>query len=114
MPVERVYANSLVSADRGRVALQRGPVVYCLESADNGDQLDQVSLPRGSEIRAQFEPGLLGGVVSLNGEGERLAPTGALYADAPAPAEKTALKAVPYCLWDNRASGDMLVWIQER
>lgn len=113
MPVERVYAHPNVSADRGRVALQRGPIVYCLESADNGDDLDQISLPRTSELEAHFEPGLLGGVVSLTGQGLRSVATNSAYADHPPATETVPLKAIPYCLWDNRTSGDMLVWIRE-
>lgn len=113
MPIERVYAHPKVSADRGRVALQRGPVVYCLESADNGDDLDQISLPRTSELAAVYEPSLLGGVVSLNGQAQRSAAADSMYADRPSATEIVPLKAIPYCLWDNRTSGDMLVWINE-
>lgn len=113
MPIERVYADPRVSADRGRVVLQRGPLVYCLESADNGAALDLVKLPRSSELHARFEPGLLGGVVSLNGSGLRQRPAETLYAAQPPAADVVPLKAIPYCLWDNRAAGDMLVWINE-
>ncbi len=113
MPVERVYADPRVSADRGRVALQRGPVVYCLEGADNGDALDLVGLPRTSELQARFEAGLLGGVISLSGQALRSAANEAIYSAQPPPTEKITLKAVPYALWDNRTSGDMLVWINE-
>jgi DUF1680 family protein len=113
MPIERVYAHPKVSADRGRVALQRGPVVYCLESVDNGDDLDQISLPRVSELQAHFEPELLGGVISLNGQALRSVSTDSIYADHPPATENVPLKAIPYCFWDNRTSGDMLVWIHE-
>ena len=60
MPVERIHASPRVSADRGRVALQRGPIVYCLEAADNGTDLDLVTLPPESVLTAEFKPDLLG------------------------------------------------------
>lgn len=113
MPVERVYAHPKVSADRGRVALQRGPVVFCLESADNGGSLDEISLPTTSILEARYEPELLGGVVSISGEAQRPAAAESMYADHPPATETVVFKAIPYCFWDNRDSGDMLVWINE-
>ncbi|MCC6805020.1 MAG: glycoside hydrolase family 127 protein [Anaerolineae bacterium] len=113
MPVERVYAHPKVKADRGRVTLQRGPVVYCLESADNGGSLDEISLPTTSVLEARYEPELLGGVVSISGEAQRPAAAESIYADHPPAKETVAFKAIPYCFWDNRDSGDMLVWINE-
>ncbi|MCC7207609.1 MAG: glycoside hydrolase family 127 protein [Anaerolineae bacterium] len=116
MPVERVYASPHVAANRGRVALQRGPLVFCLESADNGDDLDQIILPRDAELEAAFEPGLLGGTVAITGQARRLLPPDedAAYTSQPPAAAPVAIRAIPYCLWDNRTSGDMLVWINER
>jgi DUF1680 family protein len=116
MPVERVEANPAVAADAGRVALQRGPIVYCLEEVDNGAHLNDLVLPRNAKLTAKFDSKLLGGVVTIRARArrtDRAAWRGALYRFAGARTRPLALKAVPYCVWDNRRSGEMLVWIRE-
>ncbi len=114
MPVLRVRAHPRVRHDRGRVALQRGPLVYCLEQVDNGARLDELLLPRDAEIAARFDPALLGGVVVLEAEARRLiAANGALYSTASLTSEPAKLTAVPYALWANRGEGEMSVWIHE-
>ena len=118
MPVRRVYANPNVAADRGRVALQRGPIIYCLEGADNGGHVLNLSLPQDSRLTAEGSPGLLGGVTVVKGTGLARgagAPARKLYVQAPAeaPWRKTELTAVPYFAWDNREPGEMVVWLPE-
>lgn len=115
MPVRRVYAHPDVRADVGRVALMRGPLVYCLEEADNGLNLDALVLPRDAELTARHDPDLLRwGAVVVEGEAQREVPLdGVLYSDAPLPSEPAKLRAVPYALWQNRGQGEMLVWIRE-
>src|SRR5262249_58153468 len=66
-PVERVYAHPAVAENIGRVALRRGPLVYCLEQADNQVPLHTLGLRRGSSVTAEYDPHLLGGVVKLHG-----------------------------------------------
>src|SRR5262245_53362797 len=66
MPVRRVSANEEVAADRGRVALQRGPIVYCAEWPDNpGGRVRNLLLPDGAKLVAEFMPGLLNGVTVI-------------------------------------------------
>jgi DUF1680 family protein len=132
MPVHTVYADPRVAADLGKVALQRGPLVYCLEGVDNGGALDELALPRSATLEALFEPDLLGGVVTIQGDalrvvsepfkglvttigpaGERPAGTQGLYVTEPPVYAHTHFKAVPYFAWDNRQEGDMAVWIRE-
>jgi hypothetical protein len=118
MPVQRIYAHSRVIADRGRVALQRGPIVYCLEEADNGRNLDSILLPRDVAVEASHQPDLLGGVVVLNARGlregnEEIEERDSAYSNRALPVHDINLQAVPYFAWDNRLSGDMLVWIRE-
>jgi hypothetical protein len=114
MPVERVYADPHVKADVGRVALERGPVVYCLEGVDNNGSVRNLCLPRGRGgvtpplLTATFEKDLLGGVVVVRGE--------ALAVSRPKDKWETkpvAFQAVPYFAWDNRKPGQMIVWLAE-
>jgi len=93
MPVRRVIANDAVAEDRGRVAIQRGPVVYAVEGVDNGDRVFELVLPDEAVLKAEFRPDLLNGVVAVGG-------------DAANP-----ILAVPYHVWANRGGGQMLVWL---
>lgn len=99
MPVNLVRAKPEVEADRGRVAVQRGPVVYCLEQTDHpGLSYDACSIPAGAQFRVEHLPELLGGVTVLQSRDE----------------EGRPLRFIPYYAWDNRASGFMQVWIREQ
>jgi DUF1680 family protein len=108
MPVERVYADPRVKADVGRVALQRGPIVYCLEGVDNGGSVRNLCLPKEAKLTAKFDKDLLGGVVTIQGEALAVAREGEKLATKP-----VAFRAVPYFAWDNRAPGQMIVWLAE-
>jgi len=116
MPVLRLQAHPEVRNLRGKVALQRGPLVYCLEEIDNGGNLQDVSLLPDADISAAYDPELLGGVVLLTAEGRRSDADGwqgALYSAQTETTHAVPLKAVPYCLWCNREPGEMTVWIRE-
>ncbi|MGC9360702.1 MAG: glycoside hydrolase family 127 protein [Anaerolineae bacterium] len=116
MPVERVYAHPAVWEDAGRVALQRGPLVYCLEEVDNGDNLASIVLPRDSALEARWSPDVAGGVMTVHAQGLRRALAGrggALYARQPGGWVPCSLTAVPYYAWANREPGEMVVWIHE-
>ena len=114
MPPRRVYANPLVKADAGCVALMRGPVVYAFEGVDNGEELQTIRIPRESEIQAMpYDPDLLRGVVTLKVKGRKKKAGSRLYADAPAEEEEVMLTAVPYYAWCNRGLTHMRVWMQE-
>ena len=111
MPVERVYADPHVKADEGRVALQRGPVVYCLEGVDNDGQVRNLVLPKDAKLTTEFDKDLLGGVVVVKGEAEAV--TG-LDDEGKPIVKTTSFVAIPYCTWDNRKPGPMVVWLPER
>ena len=116
MPVERIEAHPAVREDAGRVALQRGPLVYCLEEVDNGPHLPDLALPRDAPLQAAFDPSLLGGVVAITGQALRRALPGwegELYRSAQPATHMVPFKAIPYYAWANRAPGEMLVWIRE-
>ncbi len=108
MPVRRVAANERVEADEGRVALQRGPLVYCLEWADNrGVKLHELALPGDVLLSAEFAPELLGGVVVIKG----LATSVSQDDDGLQIKTEQPFTAIPYYSWANRGSGEMMVWI---
>jgi hypothetical protein len=115
MAVERVRAHPEVRQDAGRIALMRGPLVYCLEEADNPINLNRLHVPEQARFDCRFEPDLLGGVVTLSANVEADATAdwaGALYRTEPAKAEPAPIKAIPYFAWDNREQGEMLVWLR--
>ncbi|MBI5879346.1 MAG: glycoside hydrolase family 127 protein [Chloroflexi bacterium] len=118
MPAHYVYGHPAVPQLRGRVALQRGPVVYCLEGADHEFvALDRYALdtrvPAAETFRVVSKPGLLGGVVILHGTAARLCDAGgALYRPDPPAVESAPIVAIPYAVWDNRAAGEMRVWLR--
>ena len=115
MPVERVEAHPAVRNNCGRVALMRGPLVYCLEEADNGQQLRDIALPREARLTAGREKHLLGGVVAITGKaGRRTGWAGnELYRPLSSGTKSVTIRAVPYYAWGNRKPGEMLVWIRE-
>lgn len=109
MPARRVEADPRVEADRGKIAFQRGPLVYCFEDKDNGDGwMFDLYVPREGTPRWRFEAGLLGGVGTLSVDGFRLAAGGADTTD-----ERVTLTAIPYFAWANRGAANMRVWMGE-
>jgi uncharacterized protein len=119
MPVERVMPHPNIRHDAGHVALQRGPVIYCLEEVDNGSQLANVTIPADSKLSASFDPELFGGVGVITGEAVRVEPVtwkGGLYQpQSQLQTTRTSFefKAIPYCFWANREPGEMRVWVRE-
>ena len=117
MPVECIRAHPNVRADIGCVALQRGPILYCLEGVDHDRPLHQIVLPADVKLEAQFEPELLEGVTVLTGFAlaEDLSEWESwLYRMDHPPLEPVPIKAVPYCTWDAREAGEMRVWIRSQ
>jgi len=116
MAAERLYAHPFVRMDVGRVALRRGPLVYCVEEADNpGGPVQSLLLPRAAPLAPERRPDLFGGAMTLVAPAKRLAHAdGALYATAPPKAEDARLTALPYHLWANREPGSMEVWVAEQ
>lgn len=117
MPARRLYAHPAIGADRGRVALGRGPLIYCLEQADHEAPIGRIRLPDAAALAPRFEPGLLGGVVVLEGAAEAAHADGwgdALYRERPPETRPCRIRAVPYYAWGNREPGAMAVWITYR
>ncbi|BCM94173.1 non-reducing end beta-L-arabinofuranosidase [Abditibacteriota bacterium] len=108
MPVERVKADPRVAADVGRVALMRGPIVYCLEGTDNGGPINSLLLPSDAAIQAEHRSDLLGGVTVLKGTAQRLS-----IHDAEVKALPTQFTAIPFYANSNREPTDMEVWVAD-
>lgn len=105
MPIRRVYADPRVAADVGRVALQRGPLVYCVEAVDHGGRVGQLVLPPDAPLAAEHRADLLGGVTVITGQAQARRDDGRM--------ESVALTAVPYYAWNHRGAGEMAVWLVE-
>jgi DUF1680 family protein len=103
MPVRRVAAHPAVEADRGRVAIERGPLVYCAEGPDNGGRVANLVLPDNAPLSAEMRSDLLNGVVIIKGMGEAAGGTG-----GPTP---KAITLIPYYAWANRGATEMAVWL---
>lgn len=94
MPVKLVAANPLVKDDYGKRAIQRGPLVYCMEECDNKANFGSAKLSEKTTFKTQYEKGLLNGVVSIT-----------------ASDDSGSYQFIPYYAWDNREPGKMKVWV---
>jgi len=114
MPVEKIQAHPYVRHNVRKIALKRGPIVYCIEEEDNGNHLAALAVRPYEEFTAIYDPGLLGGCTYLTGPAYRLSAKefgDVLYRPYSPDYEKTKIKAIPYSMWTNRNPGDMTVWI---
>ncbi|HSH80875.1 MAG TPA: beta-L-arabinofuranosidase domain-containing protein [Herpetosiphonaceae bacterium] len=122
MSVRRVECHPYVAENRGRTAIMRGPLLYCIEQADNaGYDPRDVVLPANGALTPEFHNDLLGGVVVLRGQAEvRQVPrewAGSLYRAAQSTRQEehrgreVELTAIPYLAWANREPGRMQVWL---
>jgi uncharacterized protein len=112
MPVERVVGHPSLSSARDRVAVQRGPIVYCAEAADNPAGVRDLLLPPEGPFTQTWRPDLLGGVVVLSAPARRAEPFPAdrLYS-AVRPGDPATITLIPYCTWANRGPSEMTVWV---
>jgi hypothetical protein len=90
MPVRRIISHENITSNRGKIALQRGPVVYCLEGTDNDGKVLDLVIRDDAELETQFQADLLGGVVTIRGQAEtakrtldgRIVPEGPLLSES--------------------------------
>jgi len=118
LTVKRMKSHPLVRQTFSKVAIQRGPFVYCLEEADNGKRLYQLRLPANSSFSPRENPLLPQGVHTLHAAGRRMKTAedwrSSLYRDdSDWTEEEVPLTFVPYFAWANRGAGEMSVWIGE-
>lgn len=106
MDIRRVRANEAVEDDRGKLAISRGPIVYCLEGKDQADStVFNKYIPDGTPMEATFDADLLNGVMVLTGTAHEVEKDGSV--------KEVPFKAIPYSTWNNRGADQMAVWIPE-
>ncbi|MDR0658585.1 MAG: glycoside hydrolase family 127 protein [Mediterranea sp.] len=93
MEIKRTITNECVEANKNRVSVERGPILYCLENIDNNHNVLETALADNAPLEHKWEPDLLGGVVTISGNGT---------------------KAIPYYAWDNRGKSEMIVWLPRK
>jgi uncharacterized protein len=111
MPVRRVVADGRVKDDDGRVALERGPLVYCAEWVDNGGHALNLVVPDDARFTTEFRTDLFNGVEVIKGQVQAMTPASAGGAPQARP---HTLVAIPYYAWANRGMGEMQVWLPRR
>ena len=107
MPIRRVVANPNVKDDRGRIAIERGPVVYCFEGADNPKGVTSLILPSSAKLQSEYHGDLLGGIVTITGRGQILQ-TGQ---NGKQVLQDVDVVAIPYYAWAHRGMNEMAVWV---
>jgi uncharacterized protein len=117
MPVRRVYGHPQVRQQAGKVALQRGPLVYCLEEADNGANLHNLSLPKESVFSVFEGKGIFAHKMLIQAEGIGCQATGSealwQYDRSPVQRQPQRLTFIPWFSWANRGEGEMRIWVDE-
>ena len=114
-PAKFVYANPQVRADSGKTAIVRGPLVYCLEEIDNGENLPAIFVD--TDVSLTEEPSnLFGGIVTVKAKGKKIVESSvsdSLYGGEKPELQDVDLTMIPYPYWNNRGEGEMLVWMKE-
>jgi uncharacterized protein len=116
MPVTRVKGPSANPYTAGRSAIQRGPLVYCIEEADNGDCLHEIILPLDADMTSAPWNDFRGEYLTIHGVGTRQRvspPDGYPYAPTSVSTVEQRITAIPYFAWANRSPGEMTVWVRE-
>ena len=108
MPVRRIHASPRVRDAAGKVALARGPLVYCVEGADHDAALSAIALPEAAAVHTTVDE-----MVVLHAEGIAQCASDRLYSVDSVKAMPVPIRAIPYFAWGNREPGDMQVWIRE-
>jgi hypothetical protein len=107
MPIRRVLANEQIEFNRGRVAIERGPLVYCIEGADHDGTVREMWLADNATLAPEHKSDLLGGVTVLKGEAS------AVYRseDGTVRSRPKTITMIPYYAWCHRGANEMVVWI---
>ncbi|MGC4099722.1 glycoside hydrolase family 127 protein [Ferruginibacter sp.] len=106
MEVRKVVANEKIGNDIGKVALQRGPLMYCAEWADNNGKTSNIIIPASTDFTTEFKPAVLNGIMTLKAE----VPAVVINGNESIATQKQRFTAIPYYSWANRGKGEMTVW----
>jgi DUF1680 family protein len=106
MDIRRVVANDKVADDKGKVALQRGPLLYCAEWPDNKGMVSNIVLPDNVQLTSEHKPDMLNGVTILKGEVSAIH----VNSDTDVSSGRQPFVAIPYYAWAHRGKGEMIVW----
>jgi DUF1680 family protein len=106
MDIKRVVANEKVKEDRGKVALQRGPIMYCAEWPDNNGMVSNIVLPDNVSLTSEYKPEMLNGVTIIKGEVSAIH----VNSDTDVSTRTQPFMAIPYYAWAHRGKGEMIVW----
>jgi uncharacterized protein len=104
MEIRRVVSDEKVKDDVGRVALERGPIVYCAEWVDNNGRTSNIILPDESKLSSKYVSNLIGGITIIEGKVKIIDNAGKV--------KPAYFKAIPYFAWLNRGKGEMDIWLQ--
>jgi len=110
MQVKRVVANEHLIDDIGKVALQRGPLMYCAEWIDNNGRTSNIIIPNNISFTSEFKADLLNGITILKSETPKII----IDANQNITTVKQSFTAIPYYAWANRGKGEMMLWFPER
>lgn len=108
MDVKKIVSKDSLVYNNNRIALQRGPLVYCVEGVDNDKQAWNMVVPANTAFQVNYDKSLLNGVVTLKAE----VPAVSISADGlSAATQKKTITAIPYYAWANRGKSQMQVWL---
>jgi DUF1680 family protein len=107
MPVRRIIAHQKVEADKNKMALQRGPIVFCLEWPDNEGRVLNLTIPDNVILKAEYKPDLLNGIMIITGNAQVLKP---IENSSLTTLQNKKFIAIPYYAWAHRGQGEMTVW----
>ncbi|MDB5151555.1 MAG: glycoside hydrolase family protein [Mucilaginibacter sp.] len=111
MKVRRVIANTNIPDDKGKVALQRGPIIYCAEWKDNNGLASNIIVPKDAVFMPEYKQDLLNGVTVLKANVKSInVDTNGQNVST----QNATLTAIPYYAWANRGKGEMMVWFPEQ
>ncbi|HZY40058.1 MAG TPA: glycoside hydrolase family 127 protein [Mucilaginibacter sp.] len=111
MNVQRVIANASLKDDTSKIALQRGPIMYCAEWKDNDGKATNIIVPKDAVFETEYEPTLLNGVIVLKA---KVKSVNIDTASQTISTETKTMTAIPYYAWANRGEGEMTVWFPEQ
>lgn len=104
MPIRQVVSNQQVEENTGKVALERGPLVYCVEGVDNGGSIMNAVVTQNMQLSTELQPKLLNGIVAIKAKSAKTKSNN----------PEIVFTAIPYYAWSHRGAGEMAVWLRKQ